>query len=68
MKRFLCFFVALLLTHSDHCNNNVSFYCAITFQDGSCYEQYFNGPYLELVVRDFVKDSSIESLFITRDL
>lgn len=68
MRRCLCFIVALLLTHSDQCNNDFRYYCAITFQDGSCYEEYFNGPYLELVVRDFVRDSSIESLFITRDL
>lgn len=68
MKRFLCLIVALLLSESHNCYNDVDYYCAITFQDGSCYEQYFNGPYLELVVRDFVRDSSIESVFITRDL
>lgn len=68
MKRVICLIVALLLTHSDYCYDNLQYYCAITFQDGSCYEQYFIAPYLELVVRDFVRDSSIESLFITRDL
>lgn len=68
MKRFLCLLVVLLLTQSQNYINDIHYYCAITFQDGSCYEQYFNGPYLELVVRDFVRDSSIESVFITRDL
>lgn len=68
MKKLLCFFVALLLFHNDSSLNITKYYVAITFQNGQCYEEYMNGPYLEVVVRSFVLDSSIESVFITRDL
>ena len=68
MKRLLCIILALLLTHSDKSNNSIKYYVGITFQDQSYYHEYMNGPYLELVIRDFVTDSSIESVFITRDL
>ena len=68
MKRFLCFLFALLLYHSDSCSNTTKYYVSITFQDGSNYDEYMNGPYIELVVRDFVSNSTIESVFITRDL
>lgn len=68
MKRFICLTLGLLLFHSDYCNNDIKFYCAITLQNGQCYEEYFNAPYLELIVRDFASDSNIESVFITRDL
>lgn len=68
MKRLLCAIFALLLTHSDKSHNSVKYYVGITFENGSLYEEYMNGPYLELVVRDFVLDSNIESVFITRDL
>lgn len=68
MKKFICFIIVLLLTHSDYSANSVKYYVGITFQNGSFYHEYMNGPYLELVVRNFVADSSIESVFITRDL
>lgn len=68
MKRLICIILALLLYHSDSSKNTVKYYVAITFQNGQCYEEYMYGPYLELVVRSFVSDSSIESVFITRDL
>lgn len=68
MKRFICFLFALLLYHSDSSKNTIKYYTAITFQNGQCYEEYMNGPYLEIVIREFVSDSSIESVFITRDL
>lgn len=65
MKRLCLFLVALLLPDSASLD---SFYIGITYQDGSYYHEYMNAPYLELVVRDFVKHSYIESIFITRDL
>lgn len=68
MKRFICLLFALLLYHSDSSKNTIKYYIAITFQNGQCYEEYMNGPYLEIVIREFVSDSSIESVFITRDL
>lgn len=68
MKRLICLLVALLLFHSDKCNDNIKYYCCITFQDGTAYEEYFYPMYLELVIRDFVTDSNIESVFFTRDL
>lgn len=66
MKRLICLLVALLLPQSFI--SDIRYYTAITFQDGTCYEEYFSAPYLELVVRDFCDDTSIESIFITRDL
>ena len=68
MKRLLCLILALLLTHSDHSRSMIKYYCAITFQDHTCYEEMLLAPYLELVIRDFVSDSNIESVFISRDI
>ena len=68
MKRLLCLVVALLLTYSDHSRSMIKYYCAVTFQDHSCYEEMFLAPFLELIIRDFVSDPNIESVFISRDI
>ena len=61
MKRFLCFILALLLTYSDHSKSMIKYYCAVIFQDHTCYEEMFLAPFLELIIRDFVSDPNIES-------
>lgn len=66
MKKFLCLIVALLLIHSDKCNSEITFHTYITFTTGQTYEEFFNAPYLEIVVRQFVTDSSIESVTFTK--
>lgn len=68
MKRFICLTFALLLTHSDKCNSDLRYYVAIVFQNGQCYEEFMPSPYLEVIAREFVSDSSIESVFFTRDI
>lgn len=68
MKKILCVLFALLLFHSDYSYNGVKYYVCVIYQNGQIYEEFMNGPYLELVVRDFVFDSSLESVFITRDI
>lgn len=68
MKKLLCIIFALLVTHTDSCYNTLKYYVCLSFQDGSSYEEFMNGCYLEIVVRDFVHDPSFESVFITRDL
>lgn len=68
MKKLLCLIVALLLTHSDKCCSDIRYYVAIVFQDGSCYEEYMTSSNIQNVVCDFASDSSIESVFFTRDI
>lgn len=69
MIRVLCFLFALLLFGvplNDY--TDLSFYTCVTFQDGSCYEEYMSVNSLQILVEDFHDDVSIESIFITRDL
>lgn len=66
MKKFICLIFALLLTHSDKCNSEIKYYTYIFFTTGQVYEEYFNAPYLEILVRQFVTDSSIQSVTITK--
>lgn len=66
MKKFICFIVVLLLTHSDKCNSTITYHAYIVFTTGQVYEEYFNAPYLEILVRQFLKDSSIESVSFSK--
>lgn len=68
MKKLLCLILALLLTHSDNCKSDLRYYVAIVFQNGQCYEEFMTAPYLEVIAREFASDSSIESVFFTRDI
>lgn len=44
------------------------YYVCVVFQDQSTYEEYMSYSSLCVLLRDFDKHSTIESLFITRDL
>lgn len=68
MKRFICLIFALLLTHSDNSKSDLRYYVAIVFQNGQCYEEFMPAPYLEVIAREFSYNSSIESVFFTRDI
>lgn len=68
MKKLLCFILGLLLTHSDNFNSDLRYYVCIIFQNGQTYEEFMPSPYLEVIAREFVADSSIESVFFTRDI
>lgn len=68
MKRLLCFLFALLLFHSDSGKTPLRFYTVIIFQDGRCYQEFMTHSSLNIVLSDFVSDSSIESVFFTRDI
>lgn len=65
MKRFLCFLSALLLNVS---SEQSRYYVCVIYQNGSAYKEFMTETSFKVVVSDFYLDSSIESLFITRDI
>lgn len=65
MNRFICLLFALLLIPP---SSDVRYYSCVIYQDNRCYQEYVDEHSFCEMVRDFYRDSSIESLFITRDL
>lgn len=69
MKRFLvCILFALLLPLAGVFKVHDSFYVAVVFQDHSCYHQIMTIYEVLPLLDDFSTDSSIESVFISRDI
>lgn len=67
MKRFLCFLLGLLLS-SDNIYLTRKYHCQIILQNHQVYHEHMIYKDLLKVVGHFVSDSTIESVFITRDL
>lgn len=67
MKHFLCFILGLLLS-LDNSFLTRKYHCQIILQDHSVYHEHMTYKNLLKVVGQFVSDSTIESVFITRDL
>lgn len=66
MKRFICFLFVLLSFPSSSLQDK--YYVCVVFQDNTCYEEFMDLSSLKSIISDFYSDSSLESVFVTRDI